>query len=188
MFTMIELRTSLEDDVAAAAAYHGHLCAGQYIGVRMARLGCALLDIAYPHSCKDLFVFVEVDRCLTDAIMCVTGCKPGKRRLKLVDYGKSAACFVNNASGEAVRVSSKGWISPPEKANLPEFFAKIPDSELFNIARVKIEIPRKNLPGPPCERVMCESCGEFVTDSRQVTQGEKTLCQACANGSYYSII
>jgi formylmethanofuran dehydrogenase subunit E len=184
-YVMVDLKNSFEADLELAARVHGHLCAGQYIGVRMARLGCARLDIAEPHSCRDLFVFVEVDRCLTDAIMSVTGCKPGKRRLKHIDYGKSAATFVNNATGEAVRVASRGWVGPLKDDDLYCFFSKTADSELFNVENVRVEIPRENLPGPPCERVLCERCGEFVTDSRHVFKDGKTLCRACSDGAYY---
>jgi formylmethanofuran dehydrogenase subunit E len=180
-----ELVTSFEDDLAAAAAYHGHLCAGQFAGVRMARFGCALLGIAEPRRFRDLFVFVETDRCLADAVSSVTGCKPGKRRLKLIDYGKSAAVFLNAAAGEAVRVASKGWVVAPQDADLRAFFAALSDGELFSAEAVSIQLAPADMPGPPCERVLCESCGEFVTDSRQVERGGRTLCRACAAEPYY---
>ena len=180
-----ELVSSFEEDITASAAYHGHLCAGQFVGVRMARLGCALLGIAEPRRFRDLFVFVETDRCLADAVSSVTGCKPGRRRLKLIDYGKSAAVFLNAASGEAVRVSSKGWVTAPENADLGAFFARLSDDELFTARPVLISLAPQDMPGPPCERVVCESCGEYVTDSRHLTRAGRTLCRPCAGAPYY---
>ncbi|MBI2544417.1 MAG: formylmethanofuran dehydrogenase subunit E family protein, partial [Candidatus Rokubacteria bacterium] len=79
-----------------AVAFHGHLCPGQVLGVRMAMAGCRALGVAEPKGMgKNLVVFVEIDRCATDAIQAVTGCSLGKRTLKHVDYGKMAATFVN---------------------------------------------------------------------------------------------
>ena len=100
---------TFEEHLQAAAAMHGHLCAGQVIGVRMARRGCLELGLD-PDERADrqrLIVYVEVDRCATDAISSVTGCKLGKRTLKHVDYGKVAATFVDTRTGRAVRVVAR---------------------------------------------------------------------------------
>ncbi|MDR2481445.1 MAG: FmdE family protein [Spirochaetaceae bacterium] len=184
---MIELVNSFEEDLNAAVEYHGHLCAGQIIGVRMARLGCAELGIAAPRSYRDLFVFVEVDRCLADAVSVVTGCKIGRRRLKFVDYGKSAAVFADNAAGAAVRISSKRWIKVPENEEPLDYFNIISDAELFRVEQVKIGIPPENLPGPPVEKVLCSLCGEYITDKRHILKEGKAFCKACVYGSYYTI-
>src|SRR5208282_3572464 len=89
-----------------AEAAHGHLCAGQVLGVRMSLLGLARLGIADPHGAdrKRLVTYVEIDRCATDAIALVTGCRLGKRALKFRDWGKMAATFVDLASGRGLRV------------------------------------------------------------------------------------
>ena len=83
---------------------HGHLCAGQVIGVRMSMLALSRIGIADPRGQdrKKLYVFVEIDRCATDAIQSVTGCSLGKRSMKWLDHGIMAATFVNLESGEAV--------------------------------------------------------------------------------------
>ena len=80
-----------------AEVAHGHLCAGQILGVRMAMLGCERLGIDDPKGAdrKRLVTFIEIDRCATDAIGVVTGCRLGKRALKLRDWGKMAATFVD---------------------------------------------------------------------------------------------
>ena len=74
---------------------HGHLCAGQILGVRMALCGLRQLGIDDPTGVdrKRLVTFVEIDRCATDAICVVTGCRLGKRALKFRDFGKMAATF-----------------------------------------------------------------------------------------------
>src|SRR5947208_12531224 len=89
-----------------AAAAHGHICAGQILGLRMAVYGMELLGIDDPagRDRKRVVTFVEIDRCATDAIPVVTGCRLGKRALKFRDFGKMAATFCDLASGRAVRI------------------------------------------------------------------------------------
>ena len=97
---------SLDELLRQAEAAHGHLCAGQVLGVRMALLGLARLGIADPRGAdrKRLVTYVEIDRCATDAIALVTGCRLGKRALKFRDWGKMAATFVDLVSGRAIRI------------------------------------------------------------------------------------
>ena len=94
--------------VHEAELAHGHLCAGQILGVRMAMLGLARLGIDDPRGKdrKRLVTFVEIDRCATDAIAVVTGCRLGKRALKIRDWGKMAATFVDLPTGRAIRVAA----------------------------------------------------------------------------------
>src|SRR5580698_8284509 len=89
-----------------AEVAHGHLCAGQILGVRMAMLGCERLGIEDPKGAdrKRLVTYIEIDRCATDAIAVVTGCRLGKRALKFRDWGKMAATFVDLSTGRAIRV------------------------------------------------------------------------------------
>src|SRR5437763_13797385 len=100
---------SLNEYLREAEQAHGHLCAGQILGVRMAMLGLEKLGIQDPRGVdrKRLITFVEIDRCATDAIMVVTGCRLGKRALKFRDWGKLAATFIDVNSGRAVRVAAK---------------------------------------------------------------------------------
>ena len=66
---------SLEELIARAGRNHGHMCAGQVLGVRMALLGCRAIGVEDPRGAdqKSLLVFVEIDRCAADAINTVTG-------------------------------------------------------------------------------------------------------------------
>lgn len=177
---------TFEEDLQAAVAYHGHLCGGQIIGVRMARKGLELLGIDKPEEFRDLIVYVECDRCLTDAIGTVTGCTLGRRRLKWLDFGKSAATFLNSATGEAVRLASIKKITPPEGVDLIEFFNTIPDEEIFGWSNVKVNYKDTDLPGKPREATVCSQCGERVSDGRQVVKEGRDMCKACAEGTYYT--
>src|SRR6478752_1442035 len=97
---------SLEDLLHKAEIAHGHMCAGQILGVRMSVLGLRSLGIEDPLGAdrKRLVAFVEIDRCATDAIGMVTGCRLGKRTLKFRDWGKMAATFVDLSAGTGVRI------------------------------------------------------------------------------------
>ncbi|MDR2602432.1 MAG: FmdE family protein [Spirochaetaceae bacterium] len=178
---------TFEEDLKEAALYHGHICAGQILGVRMARLGVRKLALEEPQKYRDLVVFVESDRCLSDAVSTVTGCKLGKRRLKHKDYGKSAASFLDLRTSRAVRVSSIGWVNAPANVNLLEYFAALTDEELFKVEEVEIPFPPCEAPGKPVEKIECGLCGEMITDSRHIIKDGKALCKSCAGFSYYKL-
>jgi len=176
---------TFRQDLQAAVDYHGHLCSGQITGTRMARLALQTLGIDDPKNSHELIVYVECDRCLADAIGTVTGCKLGKRSLKSLDYGKSAASFLNLATGEAIRISRKERIEPPGGADLIDFFEGIPDEDLFNVRRIKINYRPEDLPGKPLDSVVCSKCNENVMDGRQVVVNGLAMCKSCAQGAYY---
>src|SRR6476620_5652092 len=97
---------SIETLLEECERLHGHMCAGQLLGTRMALLGCRSISIDDPRGAdrRKLIVWVEIDRCMTDAISAVTGVRLGKRTLKYVDYGKVAATFLNTETQRAVRI------------------------------------------------------------------------------------
>lgn len=178
---------------------HGHLCPGQVLGVRMSMLGLKLAGIGEPrgNDRKNIIVFVEMDRCATDAVQSVTGCSLGHRTLKFMDYGKMAATFVNLNTGRAVRVIAKEGAREKAKKYFPEIENKytaqleaykiMPDDELFDIVNVKVEIKPEDMPGRPLRRIRCDSCGEYVQDMREVYRDGRILCKPCADGGYYTI-
>src|ERR1019366_6786059 len=100
---------SLQEYERLAEQAHGHLCAGQILGLRMALYGVQLLELADPAGAdrKRLVTFIEIDRCATDAIPVVTGCRLGKRALKFRDFGKVAATFCDLRDERAVRLSAR---------------------------------------------------------------------------------
>src|SRR5215470_1054614 len=169
---------SLEEYLEEAGRAHGHMCAGQVLGVRMAMAGCKAIGIDDPRgNRKSIIAFVEIDRCAADAVSVVTGCRLGKRALKYVDYGKLAATFYNTKTGEAVRVAAKDssrenarnmYPELPKKEQQLRAYKELPDGYLFTVERVRINLPPEDAPGPPCARVTCDHCGEAVNDRREV--------------------
>ncbi len=186
-----------EDLLAESVRVHGHLCAGQVLGVRLAMLGLRLIGIHDPKGMdrKSFLVFVEIDRCATDAIQSVTGCSLGKRSLKWVDYGIMAATFLHQKTGEAYRIVAREETRELSRTYFPEIEDKykrqleayrlMSDEELFAWERVRVQVPREDLPGRPLRRVRCEVCGDWVQDGREVESNGKILCRACAHGAYY---
>jgi len=190
----------LEDLLQRAEESHGHMCAGQVLGVRMAMLGCQAVGIADPRGAdrKSLIAFVEIDRCAADAVNTVTGCRLGKRTLKFFDYGKLAATFLNVKTGDAVRVVALDSSREVADCAFPEIENKyqrqlqaykvLPDEDLFKIERVRVSLPAQDQPGRPVSRVQCDECGEGINDHREVVRADRTLCRACAGQAYYEKI
>ena len=183
---------SFEELLQKAERAHGHLCAGQVLGVRMALLGLDQLGIADPHGAdrKRLVTFVEIDRCATDAIGMVTGCRLGKRTLKFRDWGKMAATFVDLASGQGVRVVALEGSRDLARQLYPQIenksrqqmqaYRELPDAQLFRVERVQVAVDAAELPGYKAERVVCGRCGEGVNFGRfEEVDGER-LCLSCA--------
>ncbi len=183
-----------------STAVHGHICAGQVIGVRLAMVGLREIEIDEPRGAqrKDFYVLVEIDRCATDAIQSVTGCSLGKRSLKWLDYGIMAATFVNLKNGQAVRVTAREESRELAAKYYPQIgdryqqqlaaYREMPEAELFTIQRVRVKIPPEDLPGKPLRRVQCGSCGDWVQDCREVTGPDGgILCRPCAHGRYYQL-
>lgn len=183
-----------------AVRFHGHLCGGQVIGVRMAMAGLRQLGIKAPRGeeGRDLVIYVEIDRCAADAIIAVTGRTPGKRSIKMMDYGKLAATFVDTRSGRAVRVSVRADSSEKvqqivQASNNGEdskqahmaALAAIDEESLLRIQKVSVKLKPEDLPGEPLDTVICRRCGESVKDRRQVSVEGKTFCKPCAQGQDY---
>jgi len=183
-----------------ATAIHGHICAGQVIGVRLAMLGLEKIDIKDPRGVdrKKFYVIVEIDRCATDAIQTVTGCSLGKRSLKWLDHGIMAATFVNFDSGKAVRILAREESRELAKKYCPEIKDKykqqlaayrvMPEDELFTVQNVVVKVPPCDMPGRPLKRVQCQRCQEWVQDGRDIEKNDEILCPNCANGAYFEVI
>jgi formylmethanofuran dehydrogenase subunit E len=188
---------TLEEYLEQAEKSHGHMCAGQVLGVRMAVLGCEKIGITDPRHSerKNILVFVEIDRCAADAINTVTGCRLGKRTLKYHDYGKLAATFLNLKTDEAVRVVALDSSREAADIAFPEIENKyqrqlqaykvLPDESLFKTERVKVNVPAQDQPGRPISRVSCQECGEGINDQREVIKDDRLLCRACAGDAYF---
>jgi formylmethanofuran dehydrogenase subunit E len=190
-----------ESLLEGSARAHGHLCPGQVVGVRMAMLGCRLIGLDNPSQLpqiKKLIVYVEIDRCATDAISYVTGVKLGRRSLKFVDNGIMAATFVNLESGAAFRIVSTESSRDLASVYAPDIgdkhrqqlvaYRKMPDNVLFTLTPVWVDVPVHDLPGPSRFKARCESCGAVVRDKKEVRVNDRVLCRPCADGTYYSVL
>lgn len=167
--------------------------------MRMALLGCRLVEISDPRGAdrKKVIVWVEIDRCMADAVGAVVGVSLGRRSLKFLDYGKVAASFLNQQTGRAVRVvaldNSRELADTlhPEVGSKKErqllAYRELPDSALFKVESVSIELGEFDMPGHPKMRVACFNCSEGINDGREVrTETGTVLCRACAREPYYS--
>ncbi|PIE67798.1 MAG: formylmethanofuran dehydrogenase [Deltaproteobacteria bacterium] len=191
---MDDFNTLLEGSAQA----HGHLCPGQLVGVRMAMLGCRLIGLENPRELphiKQLIVYVEIDRCATDAIAYVTGVKLGRRSLKFVDNGIMAATFVNLENELAFRI-----VSTEKSRDLAHVYAadfgdtrqqqlqaymKMSDEDLFTVTPVQVAVPFHDMPGPSHFKARCDNCGATVRDKKEVLINDRVLCRPCAYGTYY---
>jgi formylmethanofuran dehydrogenase subunit E len=186
---------SLDEYLELSTRVHGHLCAGQVLGVRLAMLGLRELGIDDPVAeRKRLVTYVEIDRCVTDAVAVVANCRLGKRALKFRDWGKVAATFVDLETGRGIRVAAKESAKQAAREMFPELareagqqkaYAQLPDEVLFDKHWVRVEVPPEDLPGFKGPRVVCAQCGEGINFKREVLRHGRTLCRSCAGERYY---
>lgn len=191
---------SLDELLKECEILHGHICPGQVLGARMAMVGCEMIGVGDPRGAdrKKLIVWVEVDRCMTDAVSAVTGVRLGRRSLKFLDYGKVAATFLNTDTGRAVRLAALDTSramadaryasvdSKKERQMLAYREASV--AELFKIENVSVDFKETDAPGRPRTRVACEKCLEGINDGREIKgDGGEVLCRPCANGAYYKL-
>lgn len=179
---------TFDEDLQRAIAFHGHLCAGQVIGTRMARAALGYFHIDDADAYRDLIAFVECDRCLADAVISVAHCQLGRRRLKWYDYGIMAASFYDIARGRAIRIAQRADVpkAPHDKDEMLAFFACRSDDELFCVHEIELtDFMEYDLPGRPRKTEVCAACGERIHDGRGVEQDGQVFCRHCAGEHVY---
>jgi formylmethanofuran dehydrogenase subunit E len=188
----------LQTLLAASAARHSHLCPRQVLGVRAGLAGLAALRLQPPLIDKRLLVISETDGCFTDGIEVSTGVAVGHRTLRIEDYGKIAATFVEIPGGKAIRISprldirQRAWDYSPSEQKY--YFAQLhayqvmPDHELFNIMEIELAIPLEKIISRAGIRSECDFCGEEIINEREVHRNGFTLCRACAGPAYYTTL
>ncbi len=164
----------------------------------MSILGLREIGISDPRGKdrKGIIVFVEMDRCATDAVQSVTGCSLGHRTMKFMDYGKMAATFLNLKTGKAIRVVAREESRDKAKTLFPsigdkyhaqlEAYKVMSDGELFEVMEVTVSPRPGDMPGRPLRRTRCDGCGEYVQDMREIYREGKVLCKPCAGEGYYT--
>ncbi len=188
----------LTELLQASAALHQHLCPRQVLGVRMGLLAGEILGLEVPQDEKRLLTIVETDGCFSDGVAVATNCWVGRRTMRVEDYGKVAAVFVDTRTGVAVRIvprcearlvaaqyaqEARGkW-----EAQL-QGYQNMPTAELFSVQNVQLKTPAEKIISRPGRKAICERCGEEIMNEREVFQDGLLLCQACAGGAYYSTL
>ncbi|MBK8900497.1 MAG: TraR/DksA C4-type zinc finger protein [Anaerolineaceae bacterium] len=199
------LHPLLPELLARTAARHHHLCPRQVLGVRLGLRGLQALGLICPETTttfdnddKRLLTIVETDGCGADGIAVATGCFVGRRTLRVADYGKVAATFVDIHTGQAVRVAPTAvsrhlaqQFAPNQPDRWHQYllgYQRIPDEQLVTVQPVTLRQPLAAILSQPDRRATCQACGEEVMNDREVVGSDgRILCQPCAGNSYYQL-
>lgn len=188
---------TLDELLKATAAMHHHLCPRQVLGVRMALYGGRLLELEFPRDDKGVIALVETDGCATDGIAVTSGCRVGRRTLRVMDLGKVAVTFVEVATRRAVRIAPRTGIREAAAEYAPQAatrwqaqllgYQRMPDEELFLAQEVTLLFSLAKMLGRDGYRVNCHVCGEEIINEREVVVGGRVCCRTCAGERYYSV-
>jgi formylmethanofuran dehydrogenase subunit E len=185
----------LEEFLTASTLLHRHLCPRQVLGIRMGIYAATLLQVPYPQQNKRLYTFVETDGCFADGVALSTGCTLGHRTLRLMDYGKAAATFVDTQTEKALRIrpgldirTQASRLIPNAKSRWHAQLAAyqiMPTEDLFDVQTVCLTVSLSALLSRPGVRVTCDICHEEIINEREIMDGQTVLCRACAGTGYY---
>ena len=176
---------------------HSHLCPRQILGVRIGLRGIGSLQIEPNRGSKRLLVITETDGCFADGLSAATNCTVGHRTLRVEDYGKVAATFIDTHSGKAVRIApvldirKRACVYASDEPN--HYFAQMkayqtmPDEEMLTVTEVFLNTPIEKIISRPGMRVDCDMCGEEIMNEREVRRDGLTLCSTCAGNGYYQV-
>lgn len=174
---------------------HDHLCPRQILGARIGMAGMKILGFDEPPKKKELLTITETDGCFIDGVIAATGCTIGHRTLRVEDYGKVAATFVDTKTGRAVRITPRLDVRERACRFLPDeprhYFAQMqayrvmPDIEMLTIQEVVLTTPVSEIVSRPGMCVHCDVCGEEIMNEREILRGGTTWCRTCATGGYY---
>lgn len=189
----------LNELLEASAALHSHLCPRQVIGVRMGMRAAIELGLDLPQAGKNkrLFTFMETDGCAADGVSVATGCWVGRRTMRIVDFGKVAATFVDTLTGSAVRIFPHPDCRNSARQQIPDnikrwqamlmAYQTMPDEELLIAQPVVLSVSLEAIISRPKVRTLCDHCGEEIINEREVWVSGQCLCRACAGEAYYAI-
>lgn len=188
----------LDELLRESATHHHRLCPRQVLGVRVGMLASSLLDLDLPQSDKQLLAITETDGCFVDGVSAATGCYVGRRTLRVEDFGKTAATFVDTRNERAVRIAPRIDIRALAREYAPEArnrweaqllgYQRIPDEDLLDLKWVSLRVPVSVLVGQVGIRVNCDACGEEIINQREVIWESKILCRACAGQAYFLFV
>jgi formylmethanofuran dehydrogenase subunit E len=183
--------------LAESAALHRHVCPRQVLGVRMGLWAGELLDLTLPQTDKRLLTIVETDGCFADGVAVAANCWVGRRTLRIEDYGKIAATFVDTRTNQALRLAPHSQARATASSYAPEAknrweamllgYQRMPVTQLLVAQRVELLTPVQAMISRAGHRVNCSQCGEEIINEREVVLGEQILCRACAGQGYYRL-
>jgi len=189
---------TLEALLAESAKLHHHLCPRQVLGVRMGMYASQVLGLALPQNDKRLLTIVETDGCAIDGIAVATGCWVGRRTMRIEDYGKVAATFVDTLTGQAIRIVPRAQARQLARDYAPEArskwdaqllgYQRMPAEELLSVQAVQLTTPLERIISRAGCKTICEACGEEIMNEREIVREGVTLCKSCAGESYYDIV
>lgn len=190
--------TTLSHLLETSAARHSHLCPRQVLGARIGWAGAIALNLDLPRQDKRLVIIIEADGCFADGIEAATGCTLGHRTLRVEDYGKIAATFIDVRTKQAVRIAPRLDVRERAYACVPaeprHYFAQLaayqvmPDHELLTVQSVQLTTPIEAIVSRAGVRVNCDLCGEEIINEREIVRDGSTLCRSCAGEGYYHIV
>jgi formylmethanofuran dehydrogenase subunit E len=188
---------ALKEFFEKSALEHAHLCPRQVLGVRMGLYAAKVLALDLPQNDKRLFTFVETDGCFVDGVGAATGCSVGHRTMRIMDFGKAAATFVDTQSNTAIRITPltqarqlAGEYMPEAKSRWHaqlEAYQFMPDHELMAVQSITLTISLAEIISRPGLRVICDLCKEEIINEREVRVGARILCKSCAGEGYYQL-
>jgi formylmethanofuran dehydrogenase subunit E len=178
-----------------ASRDHKHLCPRQILGVRIGLKGMAVLGFDASSTPKHLLVISETDGCFIDGVIAVTKCTVGHRNLRVEDYGKIAATFINTKTNQSFRIAPALDVREQAMKYAPEekrhYFAQMqayqimPDEELMTVQEIELNMNVQEIISHSGKRVNCERCGEEIINERERIVEGKVYCYSCAEGGYY---
>jgi len=181
-----------------SSARHTHLCPRQVLGARIGLAGASALGLDLPRRDKRLLVILETDGCFADGIEAATGCTVGHRTLRIEDYGKIAATFVDVETERTLRIAPQPDLRHRAfsyaDGESRHYFAQLqayqsmPDDELLTIQPIILTTPVQEIVSRAGVRVNCDACGEEIINEREVILHGRVLCRACGWGSYYASV
>ena len=189
---------TLDEILRESSARHKHLCPRQVLGARMALYASELLGIELPRVDKRLIVIAETDGCTVDGLIAATGCHVGGRTLRILDFGKVAATFIDAHTESAIRITP----SPLSRSLAAERFSHtrtrweamlkgyqvVPNDELLNVQLVRLNAPLAEIISKPGRKSECMQCGEEIINGREISKDGLILCRACAGDGYYQLL
>jgi formylmethanofuran dehydrogenase subunit E len=188
---------SLDELLDQSSALHRHLCPRQVLGVRMGMLAGEVLGLALPQTDKRLLAIVETDGCASDGVAVATHCWVGRRTMRIEDYGKVAATFVDTQTGQAIRIVPRSNIRQRASDYAPQGrnkwerqllgYQRMPALELLRIQAVCLTTPVEQIVSQPGRKALCDICGEEIMNEREILRNDMTLCRACAGPAYYAL-